>query len=312
MEEIFSPKRRPEWDIRLFWRRYKTVKDFAVQAGVVLSGDVVFSQSFKAIGLNDSQGKMVLTMSETMQTPKAVRELQRLSIRLFASYGSTFESTSVTTSCGGDVGAEWPVDASDYTLHVKGKGGKLRTASVSQKLQYGEQHGVMNLPNGYQPLGGQIDYTAHGGKGMGECTRCQSRDHYWAQCPHPFKKDLVFPNAPPKGSVKGKGKSREGGSILHMEEVAPDESDVPLGEYMPGNVGEAPGEEKYDVLAAADNDIPQCAVGDGGYSCQEYIWVCCVFHSSDILGSGIVIYSGATSTVCGMSWLRSKVPGGCR
>ena len=63
------------------------------------------------------------------------------------------------------------------------------------------------------------------------------------------------------------------------------------------------------MFSADDNDIPPCYGAETEHFCQEYMWVCIVFHICAILGSGIVIDSDATSTVCGLTWLKSKIAG---
>ena len=64
-------------------------------------------------------------MFET-KTEKTAQELQRSSLRLFASYGTTFESTVEATSCGRDAIVEPNDEGLDWTPYTKGRGGKSK------------------------------------------------------------------------------------------------------------------------------------------------------------------------------------------
>ena len=190
MEEILSFKRRPEMDIRAFWRKYKAAKDFAVQAGVAFSGDVLFSQAFKALGLNTAQKQLILTMFETTQAAKTAQELQRLSLRLFASYGTAFGSTFEVTAGDRDI-IESGDEGGDCAWYAKGKEGNPKKRIGFEETSVRKTTGVMNPPNGYQAMNEQDDYTALGGKGNGKRIRCQSKDHFWRQCPIPLKRSYI-------------------------------------------------------------------------------------------------------------------------
>ena len=65
LEQLTLFKRKTPWDIRTFWRKYRQVRKYAKNAGIVLAEDIMFTQSLRALDLNASQKHMISSALES-------------------------------------------------------------------------------------------------------------------------------------------------------------------------------------------------------------------------------------------------------
>ena len=127
----FQPQRCKEWDIRKFRREYRLIRSYAREADIYIPEDILFTQAFKALELTQNQRHLALGMLDNLYMEKSAPSLQAVSLRLFASYGSTFESTFGThfeTEVDETEGEE------EYTWIAKGEGGKKRRVAWRRPL----------------------------------------------------------------------------------------------------------------------------------------------------------------------------------
>ena len=86
MGEFMSFKRRSQWDVRKFWRKYKHMVQLMTADGVLIPGDISFTQCLKALEFPDSQRRLVLSSFEQLNSNRTVEGLRDVSVRLFGTF----------------------------------------------------------------------------------------------------------------------------------------------------------------------------------------------------------------------------------
>ena len=310
LQQFMTFVRKKDWDIRKFWRKCRETRLYLKQAGVDLDDRVVFTQILTALQLTNQQRSMVLSVFEASRLEKTVLNLQNVTVKVFGNYGSQSQETFLTGN--GDYDEEEETDTScDEALLVKRNIKKktkpgmdtmaVRRTTANTGLQNGKGHGntyeAEHILESDRGAASSSNNTVRTKSNAPLCLRCQSPDHFWRQCPMPFRKDLNFgqggQNVTPK--VKNVPKNREDlrRTLLTMAEdilletesiegtLAPENDDMPRN----GETNDTAGEEKIHLC-----------------------WVSTVFRVDVLRGSNVstnvVIDSGASSTVCSVDFLK--------
>ena len=312
LQSLMQFKRDNSWDIRRFWRNFRRVKNHAIEAGVTIPEDILFSQLLVALSLNTGQRHMVLAHFESTACLKTVENLQNITIRLFAAHCANASGTfSLSEEKEGPLASEWTEDDVWLSKGQKGKnsrpGYELNATRRSQS--------TLNLPNSgkgdrlyscteeERMLLASIPRRASTGgiSGIGKesnpllCLRCGSPEHFWRQCPHPFRKELLFGS---KNAAENKAKERP--TFLTNEEMLVEPEIV---------AGIEPPNLTADDSSAIVNDTPVVCLDDGRFNFDS-VWVCNVYSVTEpnLDTTSIVIDSGASSSVCSASVVNSFDP----
>ena len=86
LSQLIGFKKKTDWDIRKFWRRFHQLQMRGRQAGVILEESIQFTQLFQALSLSNSQRQMVLAFFETSNSAKTLANLKAITIRLFGTF----------------------------------------------------------------------------------------------------------------------------------------------------------------------------------------------------------------------------------
>ena len=112
LQQITSFRKKPDWDIRKFWRRFKRLRLVSKKAGVELDESILFTRLISALALSSGQRHMILSFFENSQSPKTALNLQSISIRLFGSYspdpiGTFLGGQAPSDSENSSIGEKW-------------------------------------------------------------------------------------------------------------------------------------------------------------------------------------------------------------
>ena len=312
LAQLMAFKKKSDWDIRKFWRKFHQLQMRGRQAGVELDENIQFTQLFQALSLSNTQRQMVLAFFETSNSSKNLVNLKAITIRLFGSYCNdhlgTFVNQEEKDSSGGS-------SQDDEHVLVAAPSAKKKTKPGMEKVSLRRTTQNMGMPNGRfssstetraDPLRrnstGSVNQSdthvetarrpasAHSMTNA-VCLRCGSPDHFWRQCPHPFRKNLALNTEDSTGKTTNQKLMREqlkktlwaatedliNFEAEEMQTKPPDNDDIP---------------ETINTSSALTTDSTE----------ETLVWVCSVFR----VGEGeqmngptnIIIDSGASGSVC--------------
>ena len=210
LQQITAFMKKPDWDIRQFWRRFKRLRLLGKQAGIELDASILFTHLISAISLSSGQMHMILSFFENSQSEKNVANLQSISTRLFGSYNPD----PVGTFMGEHRSSGSENSPNDDNVAMEAKVGKKKTKPGADVAAVRRTTSNVAMPNGRVllesdhgngPIGAsdvrgdevawettRRNSTGSFVRGPQKCIRCGSTEHFWRQCPHPFKKNLMF------------------------------------------------------------------------------------------------------------------------
>ena len=102
LHQIMSFKKKADWDVRKFRRRFKSLRLMGIQTGADLDEIILFTQLITALNLTVVQRHMVLSIFENSQSTKNVSNLQSITVRLFGHYSPDTVSTFLEGKCSSD------------------------------------------------------------------------------------------------------------------------------------------------------------------------------------------------------------------
>ena len=314
LSQLMAFKKKAEWDIRKFWRRFHQLQMRSRQAGVELDENIQFTQLFQALSLSNTQRQMVLAFFETSNSTKSIINLKAITIRLFGTYCSDPLGTFVNK--GGESATDEDSEEDDLVL-AAGGAPKKKTRPGMEKTSLRRTTQSMGIQNGRggeeevdSRFEGQRRFSTGSAPSMdmhfemnrnpgnanamksARCLRCGSMEHFWRQCPHPFRKNLTFGGTDQKTKGSGSLSTKEQlkktllaatEELLNFdsEEIkinGPDNDDIP------------------DSINVTSTLVPP-ALDD------TLVWVCSVFRAEEescqMNGTtSIIIDSGASGSVC--------------
>ena len=306
LQNFMNFRRKSDWDIRTFWRKCKEILRYLKQAGVDLDDRVSFTQILTALQMTSAQRHLVLTSFESRAIEKSVLNLQNITVKLFGSYNTMPQETFVSGGAGVEDGEDSDASAEEALLakrafKKKGKAGMdvtaVRRTTVNTGMANGKgilntgevEHALENTTNRVQKTNGPL------------CLRCQSPDHFWRQCPMPFRKDLNFggnpQNVTPKPKFANRSKDDLKRTLLTMAEDIMLENESLEKAYA---VDHDDGPNTHDVEEPSEEEkVHLC-------------WVSSIYRVQVREGSNVstcvVIDSGASSTVCSKEFLHGLNP----
>ena len=306
LETLISLKRDASESTHGFWLRFEGILALLDNSSTMFSSELIFMRALKSLQLTHVQKTAILTSLDCKNQDHNLDNLRAASIRLFGMYrDDTAKPDSrayVTNEAMGQLSDD------DVLVVRKMKPKRNKPGMESQSIR--RSHGLVNLDN--QVL---VQEKNSGGKPNSNqiiCFRCGKNDHTVRTCPMPYQKVLAFlPNA--------KSKPR---NILMLNDHAEDIVDAKETHITNDSTGQETAEtptenqsgESAHVHMATEEEISEdqwianwLSTTDQVMTCEDYI--------EDVFGMSkpksfstdnnplLIIDSGASSTVCGLSRL---------
>ena len=303
VEQWNEMKRKPSEGFKSFWIRLERLQQKLADLGIVWPVKVAFQKAFTSLGMNREQQTLTRAALEMTNDADSTRELKRITVKLFDN-----QSQEVDEVCAVDESSdaeesenpaqEWELQPARATA-AKSRGGSLHKSIKSTQNLYGFKGNTKGT--------GKADQDS-------KCRNCSQSGHWWRNCPNLLKKPVIFNRA--KGGSKKGGKKPSG--TTSMSKGASHNNVV--NEEDATHVNQDYEEEEYDdtlevVEDSARNGEELDETLDDFYA-QGQPWNetfvlydvmetstawQCIDNSEKKLMHGM-IDSGASATVCGMSW----------
>ena len=187
-------KRKKGENIRLFWLRFDRLQGQLRGFNVEWPVRLCYMKVFYALDLNTEQRMMINSTMESRNAVGDIEELKRISIKIFdvsdeKLEDDTFQANEVDEDAASTNDGE--TDELTCALQkqrsgkAKSKAGNLERSVQSTKSLFGGGEKASAEEN--------------------QCLRCHQYGNWWRDCPMPFDKTVVSPNA--KAGKPQQGKS---------------------------------------------------------------------------------------------------------
>ena len=133
------------------------------------------------------------------------------------------------------------------------------------------------------------------------CIRCGALGHFWRQCPHPYRKELAFAGNNQNAMKSNLApRSKELSKPIHHTLTDDRSASEFVENEMPMDQPDDMPEQVVAYTSPANGKAP------------EFCWVCSIYRAemdteSNVCTS-VVVDSGASASVCSMSFVKSTVP----
>ena len=185
-------KKQPE-GFKSYWIRLERLQQKLIDLGIVWPIKVAFQKAFASLCMSKEQQTLVRAALEMTQESDSLRELKRITIKLFDNQVQETNDVCVAMESSAeeedeDAAAEWELQNARSKV-VKNRGGNLQKSIKSTQNLYGFK--------GNSKGSGRPDNNT-------TCRNCGSNGHWWRNCPNLLKKPVIFNRA--KGASKKGGK----------------------------------------------------------------------------------------------------------
>ena len=202
MQEILNFRRKGDMAVRTYWQKLQRLILYDKQSDVCLPEDILFTQAIYSLNLSSSQRHLILPHFENTGSKKYLINLRSISLKLSGAYQSATGGILMAGEESVGQSEESNDEAENDTWFGQARP-KKKTNPGYEQSAVGRSANVLSVPNAkYLPRSQTLvaENTRRASTGaIGErgnvanqkCLRCGSGYHFWMDCPHPFRPDLL-------------------------------------------------------------------------------------------------------------------------
>ena len=311
VEQWNEMKRKPAEGFKSFWIRMERIHAHLMDLGIIWPQKVAFQKAFSALSMTREQQTLTRAALEMSEDHDSLLELKRVTVKLFDNQSQAMEeicnNEMINDEGDGSEEVQWEVHG-DKSKSSKSRGGTMQRSITSTQNLYGMKTG--------QKGGGKSP-----GEGM-SCRNCGQMGHWWRGCRNLLKKPVIFNRAQGYSKKGGKksgntaldGKNANRTNVIIEEETSTMEgpsNDIKSVDYEhSGSIGDEYmlGDEEY--LDQIDEFFGDGNEWEGTFVVYDVMENSVLVHSDNKSVDKVrfgMIDSGASATVCGISWYKQWI-----
>ena len=301
-------KRESAENFKDFWTRFTRCTTRLNAHGMNLSESIIFHRAIQALRLPEGQLPILLATLETFPNPTSVTSLRELSIKMYETHKSKIDPSEVFTTGNTENGEEHSESEEESTVQLTNEEGKVFLMKVKKAVKSRNKPGqaesskrgsvtnFQGVPNGIQK--------------PRVCIRCGDPSHFVRDCPHPYRA-VLDPRFATTFVKKNPAVTHLANDTSEVGESKTEETEQPVEPEKVNENSVTPEEQRAeDELYKLWGDFYQSQ-----HACStNMISVECNYHAKsgpNMTGQQltddsplILLDSGASRSVCGISWLK--------